>query len=33
MKNSEVFNADACGELIVHDAVEDGGSNASERDL
>ena len=33
VKDCEVFKADACGELIVHDAVEDSGSDANEHNL
>ena len=33
MKNREVLDADACGELVVNNAVEDGCDDASDRDF
>jgi hypothetical protein len=33
VKYREVFNADTCGELVVDDAVEDGGNDANEHYL
>lgn len=33
MKYREVFNADASGELVVNDAIEDRSNNASEYNL
>ena len=31
MKNGEVFDTDACGELVVNNSVEDGSDDASDR--
>ena len=31
MKNREVFDTDACGELVVNNSVDDGSEDASDR--
>ena len=31
MKNREVFDTDACGELVVNNSIEDGSEDASDR--
>ena len=33
VKNGEVFDTDACGELVVNNSVEDGSDDASDRDF
>ena len=33
VKDREVFEANACRELVVHDPIEDGGYDASEDDF
>jgi hypothetical protein len=33
VEDSEVFNADACGELVVDYSIKDGGTDANEDNL